>query len=75
MYENPQDTQVILDEHEDSPQERLARDLAAGVEASPGPKQTGQEAADAVAPDQEKLDEGDLEDYDQETLAEDREKD
>lgn len=74
-YENPQTVDpAVLDEAEETPEIRLARDLAAGQEASPSIKQVGQQAADQVAPDEDKLDEGDLEDYDQEQLAVEREK-
>lgn len=54
---------------EEDAEQRLARDLAYGQEASPPLKLRGQMAADKVQPDQDKLDEGDLEDYDQEELA------
>lgn len=74
-YENPQMVDpAVLDEAEETPEIRLARDLAAGQEASPSIKQVGQQAADSVAPDEDKLDEGDLADYDQEQLAVEREK-
>ena len=81
-YHNPQTTDPnILDEAEETPQIRLARDLATGVEASPAMNQVGRQAAEQVAPDEDDLperlhlDEGDLSDYDQEKLAEEREKD
>lgn len=75
-YENPQTVDpAVLDEAEETPEIRLARDLAAGQESSPAIRQVGQQAADSVAPDEDKLDEGDLDDYDQEQLAVEREKD
>lgn len=76
-YANPQtvDPAVLEDYEGETPEEVLARDLAAGVDSSPARNQVGQKAAESVAPDQDKLDEGDMEDYDQEELARQNAKD
>lgn len=70
-YENPQtvDPAVLEDYEGETPEEALARDLSHGVDGSPARRLQGQKAAEAIAPEQDKLDEGDLEDYDQEELA------
>lgn len=53
----------------DGPETQLAAQLSHSANGSEHFAEQGRIAADAVAPDEEKLDEGDLGDYDQEELA------
>lgn len=63
-----QDQPLVGDE---TPAERVARDLAYAQEGSPHLNARGATVAEAIDPEQDKLDEGDLSEYDQEQIAED----